>query len=117
MFKYLFLKCMYDLSDRGLMDRARTDLAFKFFLDIAPEADVIDPSLLSKFRRKRLKDMKPMAFLIAKSIKMAVDLGLMKSRTLIIDATHTCSQYNPYAPLDLLRLRSKRSAMPYTISP
>lgn len=46
MLKYLFLKCMYDLSDRGLMDRARTDLAFKFFLDIAPEADVIDPSLL-----------------------------------------------------------------------
>ena len=108
MFKYLFLKCMYDLSDRGLMDRARTDMAFKFFLDIAPEADVIDPSLLSKFRRKRLKDMKLMDFLIAKSIKMAVDLGLMKSRTLIIDATHTCSQYNPYAPLDLLRLRSKQ---------
>lgn len=55
MFKYLFLKCMYDLSDRGLMDRARTDMAFKYFLDLAPEADVIDPSVLSKFRRKRLE--------------------------------------------------------------
>ena len=64
--------------------------------------------MLSKFRRKRLKDMKLMDFLIAKSIKMAVDLGLMKSRTLIIDATHTCSQYNPYAPLGLLRLRSRQ---------
>lgn len=83
-------------------------MAFKYFLDLAPEADVIDPSVLSKFRRKRLKDMKAMDFLIAKSIKMAVDLGLVKSRTLIIDATHTCSQYNPYAPLELLRLRSRQ---------
>lgn len=31
MFKYLFLKCMYDLSDRGLMDRpGRTWLSSTF---------------------------------------------------------------------------------------
>ena len=108
MFKYLFLKCMYDLSDQNQIKKKIKNKAIKFFLDIAPEAEVIDPSLLSKFRRKRLKDMKLMDFLIAKSIKMAVDLVLMKSLTLIIDATHTCSHYNPYASLELLRLRSKQ---------
>lgn len=108
MFKYLLLKCIYVLSDRGLTERAMTDMAFKYFLDLAPEAEIIDPSLLSKFRRKRLKDMEFLDFLIAKSVKMASDLGIIKSRTLIIDATHTSSKYNPYAPIELLRLRSKR---------
>ena len=30
MFKYLFLKNMYDLSDRDLVERSNTDLAFKY---------------------------------------------------------------------------------------
>lgn len=108
MFKYLFLKCVYDLSDRGLVDRAMTDLAFKYFLDLAPESDVIDPSLLSKFRRKRLENNDLLDSLIAKSVKKGIELGVLKSRTLIIDSTHTSSRYNPYTPLELLRLRSSR---------
>ena len=108
MFKYLFLKCLYGLSDRGLVDRCMTDMAFKYFLDLAPESDVIDPSLLSVFRRQRLVDMNLLDYLISSSVKTAVELGVIKSRTLIIDATHTCSKYNPYAPVDLLQLRSKK---------
>lgn len=108
MFKYLFLKCMYGLSDRGLTDRCMTDMAFKYFLDLAPESEVIDHSLLSVFRRQRLADMNLLDYLISKSVKTAVDMGLIKSRTLIIDATHTCSKYNPYAPVELLQIRSKK---------
>lgn len=107
MFKYLFLKCLYGLSDRGLIDRCMTDMAFKYFLDLAPESDVIDPSLLSVFRRQRLVDMDLLDYLIARSVKTAVEMGVIKSRTLIIDATHTSSKYNPYAPVELLQLRSK----------
>ena len=55
MFKYLFLKSLYDLSDVDLVERSRTDLAFKYFLDMAPEEGVIDPSSLTKFRKQRLK--------------------------------------------------------------
>ena len=43
MFKYLMLKRMYELSDRDVVERTRTDLAFKFFLGLAPEDDVINP--------------------------------------------------------------------------
>ena len=107
MFKYLFLKCLYGLSDRGLIDRCMSDMAFKYFLDLSPESDVIDPSLLSVFRRQRLVDMDLLDYLISRSVRTAVEMGVIKSRTLIIDATHTNSKYSPYAPLELLQLRSK----------
>lgn len=55
LFKLLLLKNMYPLSDRDLCERARYDMSFKFFLDLAPEEKIIDPSLLAKFRTQRLK--------------------------------------------------------------
>ena len=33
------------------------DMSFKYFLGMAPEDEVIDPSSLTKFRRLRLKDV------------------------------------------------------------
>ncbi len=36
MFKLLFLKKLYDLSDEILISRAQTDMAYKFFLDLEP---------------------------------------------------------------------------------
>ena len=50
MFKYLMLKRMYELSDRDVVERTRTDMAFKYFLGLAPEEDVIEFSSLTKFR-------------------------------------------------------------------
>lgn len=37
MFKYLFLKIMYDLSDIDVVEQSETDMSFKFFLDMNPE--------------------------------------------------------------------------------
>ena len=54
MFKYLMLKAMHPASDEDLVKRAYTDMSYKFFLGLNPEDDVIDSSLLSKFRRQRL---------------------------------------------------------------
>ena len=64
-------------------------------------------TLLIVFRRQRLVDMDLLDYLISRIVKTAIELGVIKSRTLIIDATHTSSKYNPYAPVDLLQLRSK----------
>ena len=54
MFKLLFLKKLYDLSDEALISSAQTDMAYKFFLE--PEAKMIDPSLLTKFRKTRITE-------------------------------------------------------------
>ena len=57
MFKYLLLKSIYDLSDVDVVERSKYDMSFKYFLDMAPEDEVINPSSLTKFRKLRLKDM------------------------------------------------------------
>lgn len=59
-----------------------------------PEDDVIDPSLLTKFRRQRLQDVNLLDMLITKSISIAKKNGLLKSKTIIVDSTHTVSRYN-----------------------
>jgi len=47
MFKYLLLKITYDISDADVVERSRYDMSFKYFLDMAPEEDVINSSLLT----------------------------------------------------------------------
>lgn len=94
MFKYLLLKRMYELSDRDVVNRARTDLAFKFFLNLAPEDEVIDASSLTKFRKLRMKDESIMDKLIAKSVEIALNNGIKLSKTLIVDSTHSEARYN-----------------------
>ena len=108
MFKYLLLKVIYDISDMDVVERSRYDMSFKYFLGMAPEEDVINPSSLCKFRKLRLKDMDLMNLLIKKTVDIAIDKGVIKSRTIIVDATHTASRSNPYSPVEILRLRSKQ---------
>lgn len=108
MFKWLLLKQMYRLSDRDLVKRAFSDLAFKFFLDLAPEADVIDSSALTKFRRLRLQDKNFLDLLVGKSVEIAVRKNVLKSRTIIVDATHTKARFNQKSPVEILRESSKQ---------
>ena len=108
MFKYLLLKVIYDISDVDVVERSRYDMSFKYFLGMAPEEDVINPSSLCKFRRLRLKDMDLLNLLIKKTVDIAIEKGIIRSRTIIVDATHTGSRSNPYTPIEILRLRSKQ---------
>ncbi|SDC72057.1 Transposase domain [Paenibacillus sp. UNCCL117] len=48
MFKYMLLKAIFELSDVDIVERSRYDLSFKFFLDMAPEDPVIEPSSLTR---------------------------------------------------------------------
>ncbi|TFB12640.1 transposase, partial [Filobacillus milosensis] len=93
MFKYLLLKTIYNLSDVDLIERARVDMSFKYFLDMAPEDDVIDPSLLTHFRRRRLKDENLLDLLVGKTVELAVKHDIIQSKSIIVDATHTKARY------------------------
>lgn len=72
-----------------------------------PEDDVIDPSLLTKFRRQRLKDMNLLDMLISKTVGVASEKGIITSKSIIVDATHTISKANPISPIDVLKHRNK----------
>lgn len=90
MFKYLLLKFIFDLSDVDIVERSKYDISFKYFLDMAPEEDV------------NLLDM-----LINKTVSIALEKGIIKSKSIIIDATHTKARYNQKSPREILQDRSK----------
>jgi transposase len=108
MFKYLLLKTIYDISDVDVVERSRFDLSFKYFLDLSPEADVINPSSLTKFRKLRLKDTDLLNLLINKTVSIAIEKGVIRSKSIIVDATHTLSRSNPFSAIEALRERSKQ---------
>ena len=108
LFKYLLLKVIYDLSDVDIVMHSRYDLSYKYFLGMVPEEDVIDPSTLTKFRKLRLKDVELLDMLIGKTVSIAIDKGIIKSNSIIVDATHSGSRSNPYSPIQALKLRSKQ---------
>ena len=108
LFKYLLLKVIDNLSDVDVVAHSRYDMSYKWFLGLAPESDVIDPSTLCKFRKQRLSDEGLLDKLIGKSVKIAVDNGLIKSKEIIMDSTHTCSRANAQVPVNVLQQISKQ---------
>jgi len=102
LFKYLLLKSIFDLSDVDIVERSKYDMSFKYFLDMAPEEDVINPSTLTKFRKLRLKDINLLDMLINKTVMIALEKGIITSKSIIVDATHTKSRYNQKSPREIL---------------
>ncbi|NOU86198.1 IS1182 family transposase [Paenibacillus sp. LMG 31460] len=107
MFKYLLLKSIFDLSDIDVVERSKYDMSLKYFLDMAPEDGVIDPSSLTKFRKLRLKDVNLLDMLIQKTVAIALEKEIIKSRSIIVDATHTKSRFNQQSPIEILKEKSK----------
>lgn len=112
LFKYLFLKVHTCLSDADLVKRTITDLAFKYFLDMTPEEMPISSSLLSVFRRQRLKDSDLLDKLIEKTVSIALEKGIIERKTeIVVDSTHTVSKYAHQHPNEALKALTKRIRM------
>src|SRR5699024_12869620 len=90
-----------------VVERSKYDMSFKYFLDMAPEEDVIDPSSLTKFRRLRLKDSNLLDLLISKTVEIALEKNVLKSNTIIVDSTHTTSRYQHKTANDYLQSKAK----------
>ncbi|KFM95534.1 transposase DDE domain protein [Bacillus clarus] len=109
MFKYLLLKAIFNVSDVDLVERSKYDMSFKYFLGMAPEDDVIDSSSLTKFRRLRLQDVSLVDMLIGKTVEIALEKNIIKSKAIIVDATHTKARYNQKSPKEFLQEKSKHT--------
>ena len=111
MFKYLLLKSYFKLSDRGLVERTETDVLFKYFLGYDPEeTKLINPSLLTVFRRERLKDEEEnlMDKLINKTVELALEKGLIEVKNkIIVDSTHTNAMFHHISPREELIRQAK----------
>jgi len=108
MFKYLLLKTIYDISDVDVVERSQFDMSFKYFLEMAPEEDVINPSSLTKFRKLGLKDTDLLNLLIGKTVSIAIEKGIIRSKSIIVDATHSLSRSNPLSPIEVLKERARQ---------
>jgi len=106
MFKIMFLKRMYDLSDETLVDNLGYNMAYKYFIGLDPEDKTIDSSLLTKFRKTRITE-DILEEMLAETMKQAIEKGLVKSRAIIVDSTHTSSKGNPETPTQILRRMTK----------
>ena len=109
MFKYLLLKVIFVWSDVDVVEHSRYDMSIKYFLDMAPEEDVIEPSSLTKFRKLRLKDSELLDKLIFKTVALSIEKGIIKSEnSIIVDSTHTTSKYIQKSPIEILRELTKQ---------
>ncbi len=69
---------------------------------MAPEEPVIDPSSLTKFRKLRLKNVDLLDLLNNKTVEIAIEKEIIKSKSIIVDATHTKARYNQKSPKEIL---------------
>lgn len=105
MFKILFLKKLDDLSDERLIASAQTDMANKYFLGLEPEEDLIDSSLLTKFRKTRITE-DILEELLKETITQAIEKGLVKSGTIIHCGTGYLARSIQKRPEDGLQRRN-----------
>ena len=107
MYKLLFLEIKDMLSDREVIARAKTDMAYKYFLDLNPEDEVPSYSLLSVFRNTKIKDEAILEEMLKETVRQATEKGIIKNNSIIVDATHTNSKNIPKTPTQILRELSK----------
>jgi transposase len=86
MLKLEFLRYMYNLSDRQVMERSDTDMAFRWFLKVPIRFQLPHASLLSKFRGRLGTDGFKRVF--NQLVVLARQSGLVKDRLRLKDTTH-----------------------------
>lgn len=106
MFKLLFLKKLYDLSDEKLIENANMHMGYKYFLDLRPEDSVIDSSLLTKFRKTRITE-DILEEMLKETVQQAIRKGVIKSHMIIVDSTHSKTSAKQETPTQILRRLTK----------
>ncbi len=86
MLKLEYLRYHYNLSDREVIHRVETDLAFRCFLQLPLHWRLPEPSLLCQFRGRLGKNGFRQIF--DRVVRTARELGFVKDRLRIKDATH-----------------------------
>lgn len=113
MLKVLFLRFHYKLSDRQVMERTKTDMAFRCFLGFPLDYGVPNHTGGTYFRQRIGIDR--FAQIFQELIAQAREAGLVKDRLRLKDATHMLADVADVRPLQLaaqVRERLLRAAEP-----
>ena len=106
MLKLGFLQYHDNLSDRQVIERAQTDVAYRYFLGLRLEDELPDPSLLCIFRGRLGVEGYRLVF--HEVVAQAREHGLVKDRMRLKDATHVIADVALPTTLALLaQVRNK----------
>ncbi|MFC1928368.1 IS1182 family transposase [Chloroflexota bacterium] len=86
MLRLCLLQYIYGDSDRQVVENARLNLAYKYFLGLAVDAEVPDYTTVSYFRAQRLGEDK-FRLVLEQIVRQCIDKGLVKGNRQIIDST------------------------------
>jgi transposase len=86
MLRLCLLQYIYGDSDRRVVENARLNLAYKYFLGLAVDAEVPDYTTISYFRAQRLGEEK-FRLVLEQIVQQCIDRGLVKGKRQIIDST------------------------------
>jgi transposase len=86
MLRLCLLQYLYGDSDRQVVENARLNLAYKYFLGLAVDAEVPDYTTISYFRAQRLGEEK-FRLVLEQIVKQCIDKGLVTGKRQIIDST------------------------------
>jgi transposase len=114
MLKILFLAYHYRLSDRGAVERARTDMAFRWFLGL-PLTNVLPHHTDGTYFRQRI-GVERFTQIFQDLLSQARQAGLVRDRLRLKDATHLIANVADLRPLSLLaqmREHLCRAARPF----
>jgi len=114
MVKILFLCFHYKLSDRLVMKRIRTDMAFRWFLELGLKHRVPHHTDGTYFRKRLGED--GFLNLFQELVTQAREAGLVSDRLRLKDATHLFADVADIKPLELaaqVRERLLRAALPF----
>jgi transposase len=106
MAKLLVMQYLYNLSDVRVMEEARLNLAYMWFLGLNPEDNLPNPSLLTKFRTQRLEHVM-VDDIIKEVIRQCVGKGLIRGTGISVDCTHITANTTKKVPERIMKHLAK----------
>jgi transposase len=103
MLRLCLLQYLYGDSDRGVIENARMNLGYKYFLGLAVDEEPPDDTTISFFRAQRLGEEK-FKLVFQNIVKQCIDKGLVTGRRQIIDSTHIIADLAVTSLTGLLKL-------------
>src|SRR3972149_4849780 len=102
MLRLCLLQYIYGDSDRQVVENARLNLAYKYFLGLAVDAEVPDYTSISYFRTQRLGEEK-FRSVLEQIVRQCIEKGLVKGKRQIIDSTPVIANISSSSITGLVR--------------
>ena len=108
MAKLCFLQELYTLSDERVIDETAINLAYMWFIGVNPGEPLPHPSLLSKFRTMRLKDVS-LDDIITEIVRQCVEKDIINAENgSTIDAMHVHANTTKKVPERVMKHLAKK---------